>query len=110
MSTLDDLFAEISARGWLFNNLYHVNRDDESPLWRANLRRPDGNGDWFTHFAKGPDLATVLETCITEMEHAEYIANQPQTFAIDTTPPPEGKSLLDALGLAKSQPKLIRRI
>jgi len=103
---MDEILAEIAENGWLFNNCYQV----DATLWRVNLRRPDGNGDWFTDWALGPTFADALHDCMAKLAEAEWIEEHPVTFAQAADPAPvSGQSLLARLGLNK-RPKVERRI
>ena len=76
---MDELITSILDRGWLFNNCYQV----DAGLWRVNLRRPDGEGDWFTDWAEASSLQQALETCLDKMEQAEWIEASPIVLGKD---------------------------
>ncbi len=92
---LDELIAEIAEAGWLFNNCYQIDAD----LWRVNLRRPDGEGDWFSDWAIGPTFTEALEECMSKLAEAKFTESQIQAFS-QAKPAPK-TNLLQALGLAK---------
>jgi len=98
--TLDATFTDLASRGWLVNNLYQ-----EAPaLWRVNLRRPEGTGDWFTDWAYGETLEDALEECMSKLNDAEFTPEPETTHAAA----PRALPLAEALGLV-SKPTGIRR-
>ena len=102
--TLQEMIDEIAASGWLFNNCYQY----DAGLWRINLRRPDGDGGWFTDWVEAPSLAEGLEACMDKLAQAEYFANQEQSHSIDKTKP-DNRTFLETLGLLKPKAPLVRR-
>lgn len=86
MPSLPDLLDEISARGWLVNNLFQL--DDGT--WQANLRTA-------THvtvfaYATGPRLA--LAYAIDLIESAELLPAPVPIIAYDELVRPSLRSLL----------------
>jgi len=99
---IDELLAEIAERGWLINNLYQI----DGGLWRANLRQPVPNGDWFTTLTEGP---TAYDALMESFHSCAEFTHTPETHAtIDRT---EAPSLLAKLGLTrKPTPFTDRRV
>src|SRR6266702_957167 len=94
-SMLDELIAEIASQGWLLNNCYQIDTD----LWRVNLRRPTGDGDYFSDWATGPTFVDALEECMSKLAEAEFAEAKAQTYS-QAKPEPK-TNLLQALGLVK---------
>lgn len=99
---MDSILTQIVESGYLFNNCYQA--DDGQ--WRVNLRRPDGEGDWFTDWAEAPSLEEALTICTEKMASAEYIEAVQSKHSADATKP----DLLSALGLRKMAQPLVRRV
>jgi hypothetical protein len=107
---MDELLTDIAESGWLFNNCYQV----DAALWRVSLRRPDGNGDWFSDWAEGSTLAGALHDCMAKLADAEWEEEREVKVVSgivrdDSTLDPSGQSLLARLGLNK-RTKVERRI
>lgn len=97
---IDELVADIAESGWLFNNCYQVDAD----LWRVNLRRPDGKGDWFTDWATGGTFAEALAECMEKLATAEFTEERPIGYSKEVAKAAQPKvDLLQALGLKKSK-------
>jgi|SRR6185436_1117238 len=99
---IDELLSVFALEGWLVNNLYQV----DSGLWRANLRKDDGEGAWFTSWAEAPTAFDALWEAFEQSPAAEFAATPETHSTIDRSPAP---SLLARLGLAKPT-KIERRI
>ncbi len=98
---IDNLLSELALNGWLFNNCYQV----DATLWRVNLRRPAPDGDYFSDWAEGETFAEALETCIAKLAEAEFTEAHIQAFGFEPAKSKlNTKSLLQSLGLTKSQP------
>lgn len=101
--TLESLLTEIAEAGWLFNNCYQP----DAGLWRVNLRRQDGEGNWFTEWSEAPTFIEAVEDAMGKLATAEFTANTAITAKIDTTK----VSLLEQLGLLpKPQAPMVRRL
>jgi hypothetical protein len=59
MTSLPAILAEVSAQGWLVNNLFQL--DDGS--WRADLR----DATRFTRFGNGPTPSAALDAALDAM-------------------------------------------
>lgn len=105
MTSLDELFADIAARGYRVNNIFQW----PNGLWRVNLLRPNTNGDWFGDFAEAPTLAEAIEDAIALMNDAEFIHHDEPTWSLDKSKP-AAPNLLKSLGLLKPQEPIRRRI
>jgi hypothetical protein len=90
--TLNNLFAEISERGWLVNNLAQL--DDGT--WRANLRT-ETHATQFS-CADSPELALAL--CIDKLESTVPLISQTCEHTIEPA-----KNLASIL--ANLRPKVI---
>lgn len=99
MATLEELFAEISDRRWIVNNLFQL----ANGLWQANLR----NNHYATDWGKGCTPHEALSIAIDKLESAplhHLIAGQ-GTYSVEKKP-----DLIKIVAkITKSEP-LVRRI
>lgn len=65
---MTNLLSDIASRGWLVSNLFQL--DDLS--WRANLRRPGLDGDWYCDFGNGSTIFEALEAAYQKLDTAEF--------------------------------------
>lgn len=99
---IQELLTEIAVSGWLINNLYQV----DGGLWRASLRKPDGEGDWFTTWAEASTIEDVLYDAFGLTESAEFAHTPTVGVSISTMP----TDLLSRLGLTRKTPFTDRRL
>lgn len=89
---LENLFAEISERGWLVNNLFQL----DSGAWRANLR----DNLRATQFADADSPELALALCLDKLESTVPLIPQTCDHTIEPA-----KNL--AAILANLRPKVI---
>lgn len=80
---LEQFINFLLDEGWLFNNCYQ----NDAGIWRVNLRRPSGNGDYFTGWAESPSFLGALQACASKIEDATFHEEKKAVFSVTETQP-----------------------